>query len=98
MNSTIKLKRKFIKMFNCNRVEILKFCGTMFLVVGNKKNTKNNSNGWCDETGKRKDFEYIERTAIAHGKTIKKLIESAKEYKRLCKMTMLEYLKEGVTK
>ena len=89
-----KILAKYKKMFECDTVRISKPIEKMFLIIGFKKHTKDSLYGWYDKTGKRKDFEYIEEKAIASGYGYVQLKESALEYKRLCGITMIDYLKE----
>ena len=81
-------------MFKCDSVRIANPIKKMFLIIGFKKHTKDSLHGWYDETGKRRDFEYMEETVIASGYGYAQLKESALEYKRLCGITTVDYLKE----
>lgn len=65
--------------------------GKMFLIVGFNRSTKDNVGQWVDENGERRDFDYVEEYVIASGFTEKELINSTKEYVRLCGMTWEEY-------
>lgn len=91
---------KCMKIIECDTARIRKsedwVGGKMFLIIGFNRNTKDDPGQWVDENGKERDWDYVEEKTVASGKTEEELIESAKEYKRLCGMTMEEYLTEIV--
>lgn len=91
-----KLIVKCIEIIECDTARISKPSGELFLIIGFNRNTKDNPGQWIDETGKERDWNYVEEKVIASGKTEDELIESTKEYKRLCGITMEEYLLELV--
>lgn len=100
-----ELSAKCMEIVECDTSRIRKFDspidGKMFLVIGFNRNTKDDSGQWCkDALGKEPipDWDYVEEKVVASGKTEEELIESAKEYKRLCGMTMTEYLTEIANK
>jgi hypothetical protein len=66
---------------------------TLFLIVGFNRNTKDNEGQWLKD-GEPYDFDYVEEQVIAAGKTEEELLASVREYKRLCGMTMEDYLNE----
>ena len=89
------LEQKFIEMFSCDTARIARFPGKMFLLIGTKKNTKNDTTRfWVNEKGRRRDWDYVEEKTIASGETEKELIESAEFYKKLCGMNTEDFLKE----
>lgn len=90
-------ERRFKRMFGCDTARIVTPCGKMFLIIGWKKHTRNLKDRAWYKNGKRFDFEYTEEHCIASGTTMKELTASAKEYKRLCGMSMLDYLREQVS-
>jgi hypothetical protein len=85
-----QLIRMFIKMFNCDTARISTPCGKLFLIIGWNRNTKDDPGQWLKD-GKPFNFDYVKEKVIASGETEAELIESAKEYKRLSKMTWPEY-------
>ncbi len=93
-----KLSTKCMKIVECDTARIRKFDewvgGKMFLIIGFNRNTKDDHGQWSDENGIKKDWDYVAEKTVASGKTEDELIESAKEYQRLCGMTMEEYLTE----
>ncbi len=91
----IKKCRRIVK---CDTARIINPLGKRFLVIGFNRNTKDNKNYWWERNGKRYDFDYVEEQVIASGNTEDELIASAKEYKRLCNITMEEYLLEQIDK
>lgn len=85
----------FRKMFCCDSSRISNPMGDMmFLIIGNKRNTKDDAGFWCDEHGNIKNWDYINESVIASGKTIKELIKSAKKYKKLLGMSWGEHLEQ----
>ena len=86
----IKECRKIIK---CDKARISKPLGRMFLIIGFKRNTKDDE-GQYMKNGKPYDFDYIDESVVANGNTPEELIADTKEYARLCSMTMEEYLIE----
>ena len=101
MDSMVKdhnpeLSSKCMKIIECDTARISKVCDTLFLIIGFNRNTKDDPGQWVEikENGTRenRDWDYINENTVASGKTEKELISSAEEYKRLCGMTMTEYL------
>lgn len=92
-----ELSSKCMKIIECDTARIKKFDdwlgGKMFLIIGFNRNTKDDP-GENFINGVKRDWDYVEEKTVASGKTEDELIESAKEYKRLCGMTMTEYLTE----
>lgn len=62
----------------------------LFLIVGTKKR----SEGEWTKNGKPWSFDYVATKVVASGRSEDELRASAAEYKRLCGMTMVEYLRE----
>lgn len=93
-----ELSSKCMEIVECDTARIRKFDewlgGKMFLIIGFNRNTKDNPGQWVDEHGNERDWDYVEEKTVASGKTEAELIESAEEYKRLCGMSILEYLKQ----
>lgn len=96
-----ELSAKCIEIIECDTARIRKFDewngGKMFLIIGFNRNTKDNSGQWSrDPLGKEPipDWDYVAEKVVASGTTEEELIKSATEYKRLCGMTMREYLEE----
>lgn len=96
-----ELSSKCMKIIECDTARIRKFDspidGKLFLIIGFNRNTKDDPGQWSrDMNGKDPipDWDYVAEKIVASGKTESELIESAKEYQRLCGMTMEEYLME----
>jgi hypothetical protein len=92
-----KLIAKCREVIECDTARISKPGGKLFLIIGFNRNTKDDPGQWCsDALGMEPipDWDYVEEKVVASGKTEKELIESAEEYKRLCGMTIFEYLTE----
>lgn len=88
-----------MKIVECDTARIRKFelDGMLFLIIGFNRNTKDDPGQWCsDALGENPipDWDYVEEKVVASGYTELGLIESAKEYKRLCGLKMSEYLTE----
>lgn len=67
--------------------------GRMFLIIGHRRNTKEDPGRWEDGAGNRwPDWDYVAEKVVAAGDTEAELIASAHDYKRLCGMTMAEHL------
>jgi len=92
-----KLNRYFCKLLACDKARISIFPGKMYLIIGFKKNTKDDTISFWTKNGKRIDFKYLDEKVVASGKNEKELIASAKHYKKLCGMAMMEFLKSGLT-
>ncbi len=93
-----KLIAKCREIIECDTARIRKYDdGKMFLIIGFNRNTKYDPGQWCsDAFGKEPvpDWDYVAEKVVASGRTKRELIESAEKYKRLCGMTIFEYLTE----
>lgn len=76
--------RKYVK---CDAARISKPLDIMFLIIGFNRNTKDDDGVWVNQDNERIDFDYVQESVVANGRTKKELIESAKEYQRLCGIT-----------
>ena len=89
------LSSKCMEIIECDTARISMTGCKMFLIIGFNKNTKDLPGQFykgADIMGMEAvDWDYIEEKVVASGKTDSELIESAKEYKRLCSITILEY-------
>jgi hypothetical protein len=84
------------KIVKCDTARISKPGDRMFFIIGFNRNTKDDDSGsmWINQDGKRIDFDYVQESVIASGSTEKELIESVKEYQKLCGMTWEQYFEE----
>ena len=80
-------------IIKCDTARITKPCKRMYLVIGFNRNTRGDEGQWI-KNGKSYDFDYVAETTVASGETREELIASAREYKRLCDITMEDYLKD----
>lgn len=90
----LRLSRMFIEMMGCDAARISRPRNRMFLVIGNKKRSEGE---WLKRVGNWYEpfaFDYVEEKTVASGDTEDELIASARKYKRLCGMTIVEYLQE----
>lgn len=90
--------QKFIKMFQCDSARISDINGKLFLIIGHKRNTKDDPGQWIDEKGEIRHWDYLLEQVVASGKSAKELMASAKQYKKFCGMTMGEYLNSLISK
>jgi hypothetical protein len=86
-------------MFQCDEFRIAKYSGKMFLILGWRRNTSQDEERWVRvnssfRDGQPVDFNYLREKVIASGHTEAELFKSAKEYKRISGMSMVEYLQE----
>lgn len=84
----------FHEMFDCDAARISQLGDRMYLIIGNKRHTKDDPDAQWTKNGKPFDFEYLAEVCVASGNTEAELVASAEEYKRLESMTMLELLLE----
>ena len=84
-----EISEKCKEIVTCDTARISKPLddGKMFLIVGFNRSTKDDVGQWVDENGERRDFDYVQEYVIASGFTEKELINSTKEYVKLCGMT-----------
>lgn len=79
------------RKFGCDQTRIVKACGKLFLVLGWKRNTKQDAGQWY-KNGRPIDFDYIKEMCVASGSIMAELKKSALEYekvKRKSKVTRL---------
>ena len=95
--SVQRLVMRFSYMFDCyDSVRISHGSNKYFLIIGVTRNTKDNPSYQTLRNGEQWDYDYVDEKCIASGQTEDEVIKSAIEYKRLCNMTMGEYIKELV--
>lgn len=88
----LSLIKKFIRMFKCDTARIISPMKTHYLIIGHKKNTLverragRDCGQWHDANGNTIDFNFIHEDVVASGKTLVKLMESAKRYKQLLRV------------
>ena len=92
-NPNERLVRRCREIIDCDTARISTPAGKMFLVIGFNRNTKDDEGQWIKD-GAPYDFDYVAEQTVASGETEEELLASAREYKRLCGMTMEEYLRE----
>ncbi len=87
-----KLIDFFKELFHCDSARISAPTGRMFLIIGYRRSTKDDVEGyWMDESGCRRDWEYLDEKCIASGDTKKELVDSANDYKRLLDLHEREF-------
>lgn len=95
-NSFNELAKECMKHVKCDTARISKPLkdGKMFLIIGFNRNTKNDEGQWVNENGEAFYFDYVQESCVASGHCADELIDSAKEYQRLCGITWEEYFAE----
>ncbi|MEI7718263.1 MAG: hypothetical protein WCI72_00215 [archaeon] len=91
-----EISRECLKYIKADTARISKPLEKMYLIIGFHKNTRDDTGTWIEQNGKRIDFDYVQESVVASGRTREALIESAKEYQRLCGLSMETYLKERI--
>jgi hypothetical protein len=87
-----RLIRRFVRMFGCDTARISKPRGKLFLIIGHNRNTRDDAGRWF-KNGEPIHFDYVKEKVIASGDTPDELMESAKEYKRLLRMSRADYFR-----
>lgn len=88
-------QNNYAVMFGVDVARIVRYGGRQFLIIGERKNTADGEErGTWFKNGKPWHFDYIQERVIASGNSDEELLDSAREYLRLCGLTMEEYLKE----
>ena len=97
-NSFSKLAEKCKEYVRCDTIRISKPLedGKMFLIIGFNRNTTKDEGQWVNQDNEQIDFDYVQESVIASGYIEKDLIESTKEYERLCGLTWKEYFNEVI--
>jgi len=94
MKKYSKLINRCREIVKCDTARISKPLELMFLIIGFNRNTKDDEGVWIDQNNKRIDFDYVQESIIAKGKTEKELIEDCERYVKLQRVTWEEYFKE----
>jgi len=84
-----KLLVRFKRMFKCDSARIYDGGETLFLIIGRTRNTKDDEGQWMKD-GEPVDWDYLAESTIASGRTEAELMESAKEYLKLSKMSRID--------
>ena len=91
-----ELSSKCMKIIECDTARISKAGDTLFLIIGFNRNTIDDDGEWVEIINgvatRKAHWDYVQEHVVASGKTEEELIEDAKFYKKLCGMTMTEYL------
>ena len=78
------LKRYFKILFKCDNVRFISpLKDKIFLVLGKKRNTKEDKGTWVNQNGEVQNWDYLIETTVASGHNISELIANAKRYKTL---------------
>ncbi len=87
------LAEECMKHVKCDTARISKPLDKMFLIIGFNCNTLDD-NTQSFFNGVKRDYEYVQESAVASGYTKEELIESTKEYHRLCGVTWEQYFED----
>src|SRR5277367_2085908 len=93
-----KAKPHYRAMLGCDEFRIAKFPDKMFLIIGNWRDTREDSGTQWEHNGVPIHFRYLAEKVVASGRNEKELFASAREYKRISKLTAEEYLYEMIDK
>ena len=85
--------KPFMNLLGCDTARISEVGGKKFLIIGTRKNTKDDPGQWVKD-GEPIDFDYVAERIVASGETDAELMESAREYKHLSQLTWEEYFRE----
>lgn len=92
------LVAEFIALLGCDTARISRFPDMMFLIIGynrtTQQDTEEHGGVWTDGEGNVRNWSYVAEQTVASGATVEELRASAQKYKRICGMTMEEYLLE----
>jgi len=89
-----EIAKKCINYVKCDTARISKPCDKMYLIIGFNRNTKDDETVWVNQDNQRIDFDYVQEFVVASGYSKDELIDSAKEYQRLCGITWEQYFRE----
>ena len=90
-----RLVRRFCRMLKSDAARLTSPLGkTIFLIIGENRNTKDDEGQWIDQDGKVRNWDYVRESCVASGDTVDELIASAKHYKRLQGMTWEQYFRQ----
>jgi hypothetical protein len=96
-NQVILLGRYFRLMFKCDNARLISpLKDKIFLILGKKRNTKEDKGTWKDHNGNILNWDYLVETTIASGNNIDELISNAKRYKSLKGKTALDLITNGL--
>ncbi len=88
-----ELAKECMKFVKCDTARISKPRDRMYLIIGFRRNTKDDEGIWIKDN-QRIDFDYVQEFVVASGFNKEELIESVKEYQRLCGITWEQYFDE----
>lgn len=71
-------------LFKCDNIRFISpLKDKIFLVLGKKRNTKEDKGTWVNQYGEIQNWDYLVETTVANGHNIPELIANAKRYKSL---------------
>ena len=91
------LKRYFRRLFKCDNIRFISpLKNKIFLVLGKKRNTKEDKGTWINQDGEIQNWDYLVETTVASGHNIPELITNAKKYKSLEGKRAMDLLLEEI--
>lgn len=76
--------RYFRRLFRADAARISSPLGErLFLIIGTKRNTRQDQGRWVNEKGEFVDWDYLLESCVASGEDLSELVENAKYYKGL---------------
>lgn len=88
------LAERYRKLLDVDNVRFSCLADKVFLIVGTKRNTKDDLGFWIDESGNEKNWDYLVEKVVASGRTEKELDNSVNKYLYMCDITMEQYLED----
>lgn len=87
-NQHDRLVKYFRRLFKADAARLsAPLSDKIFLILGTKRNTKDDPGHWVNENGETMNWDYVHETTVASGNTVDELIENARRYRALCLAT-----------
>ena len=71
---------RFVRMFKCDTARLSRFPNKIFLIIGWKRNTRQDTGQWV-KNGDPINFDYVHERVVASGASAEELLMSALLYK-----------------
>lgn len=88
------LAKECMNYVKCDTARISKPLDKMYLIIGFNRNSKDDEGKWVNNYNHEFEFDYVQESVVSSGYTNEELIESTKEYQRLCGITWEQYFDE----
>jgi hypothetical protein len=70
----------------------------LFLIVGSNRNSRDDQAIFVDQDGNRLEFEYVDESCVAAGRTVNELVKSARDHARMRETTWEEFFDQLIEK